>query len=121
MRRGTIVLLACAVVAAGRPPPARAHAFLAHAEPRVGSTVKGSPPILSLFFTEPVEAAFSRIEVADEHGAKIATGALEHPAPDRLTVALPALAPGDYTVHWAVVSVDTHPTDGSFDFSVNAP
>ena len=30
------------------------------------------------------------------------------------------IAPGEYTVHWAVVSVDTHPTEGRFTFSVKA-
>jgi hypothetical protein len=35
-----------------------------------------------------------------------------------LRLALPPLAPGEYTVRWAVVSVDTHPTEGTFTFSV---
>jgi len=31
---------------------------------------------------------------------------------------LPQLKPGRYRVRWHVVSVDTHRTEGSFEFSV---
>ena len=119
MRRlGALALLAALPLL--RPPPARAHAFLDHAEPRVGSTVERSPPALTLEFTEPVEEAFSRVEVLDPGGKRLETAATEHPTPATLRVPLPPLAPGEYTVRWAVVSVDTHPTEGSFTFSVKA-
>lgn len=104
-----------------RPPPARPHAFLDHAEPRVGSSVAASPATVTLTFTEAVEAAFSRVEVLDEKGGPLQVGALEHPSPETLTVSLPRLAPGIYTVHWSVVSVDTHPTEGRFTFTVKTP
>ena len=103
-----------------RPPPAASHAFLDHAEPRVGSTVDASPPTVTLFFTEPVEPAFSHVELEGGDGRKAATEPVRHPAPDRLELSLPALPPGEYTVHWAVVSVDTHPTEGRFTFTVRA-
>ncbi len=94
------------------------HAFLDHADPRVGSTVDTSPPALRLFFTEAVEPAFSRVEVDATSGKKLATGPPEHPEPTMLRLPLPLLPAGEYTVRWAVVSVDTHPTEGSFTFSV---
>ncbi len=100
-----------------RPPPARAHAFLERAEPRVGSTVS-APHVLTLQFTEPIEVAFCRVEVLGPAGKAIATEAPRHPAPATMTVVLPPLPPGDYAVHWSVVSVDTHPTEGRFTFSV---
>jgi hypothetical protein len=31
---------------------------------------------------------------------------------------MPALLPGAYRVHWHVVSVDTHMTEGDFSFTV---
>jgi copper resistance protein C len=99
---------------------APAHAFLDHAEPRVGSTVD-APSGVTLFFTEPIEFAFSRLEVADATGRKVETGPPEQPGPDRLAVTLPTLSPGEYTVRWAVVSVDTHSTEGRFTFSVKEP
>jgi len=103
-----------------RPPSAAAHAFLDHADPRVGSTVDASPSTVTLFFTEPVEPAFSHVEVEEADGRKVATEAVRHPAPDRLELPLPALSPGNYTVRWGVVSVDTHPTEGRFTFTVRA-
>jgi methionine-rich copper-binding protein CopC len=59
--------------------------------------------------------------VLDAHGQAIATGVLEHPKPDELRLPLPPLSAGDYTVHWAVTSVDTHQTEGRFEFTVSAP
>jgi methionine-rich copper-binding protein CopC len=104
-----------------RPAPAHAHAFLDHAEPRVGSTVRSPPSGVTLAFTEPIEAAFSRVEVLDGSGKRIETGPAEHPTPDTLKVSLPTLVPGEYRVRWSVVSVDTHATEGSFTFSVKGP
>src|SRR5262249_26283359 len=96
-----------------RAPPAAGHAFLDHAEPRVGSPV-ASPATLMLQFTEPIEPVFSRVEIVGPDGPPIKVGPLEHPAPAVLRVTLPPLGPGEYTVQWAVVSVDTHPTEGRF-------
>ena len=117
MRTWLLAALALLVCPA---PPAGGHAFLDHAEPRVGSTVE-APPTVTLVFTEPIEAAFSRLDLADAKGGKVEVGPARHPSPDRLEVALPSLPPGEYTVHWAVVSIDTHPTEGRFTFSVKEP
>ena len=102
-------------------PAAHGHAFLEHAEPRVGSTVGSPPSSLTLRFTEGVEAAFSKVEVTDATGKRIETGPLEHPESNVIAVSLPGLAPGSYTVSWSVVSVDTHPTEGHFAFVVKGP
>jgi methionine-rich copper-binding protein CopC len=104
-----------------RAAPAAAHAFLDHADPRVGSTVAAAPPALTLVFTEPVEPTFSRVALTRGDGTAVATGEIVHPAPATLRVALPPLAPGTYTVSWAVVSIDTHPTEGRFTFTVRGP
>jgi copper resistance protein C len=120
MRRILVAaLLGC--LALQRAQRAGAHAFLDHAEPRVGTTVASAPPAVTLFFTEPIEPAFSRVEVQDASGKDVDAGPPRHPAPDRLEVPLPPLAAGEYTVHWSVVSVDTHPTEGRYTFSVKEP
>jgi copper resistance protein C len=117
MTRGIVIAMVLAGLPFLRPPPAHAHAFLEHADPRVGSSV-AAPRVLTLEFTEPIEAAFCRVEVIGPSGTPLETEAPQHPAPTRMTVTLPPLPPGDYTVHWSVVSVDTHPTEGRFTFSV---
>jgi len=119
----TVRLALAAVVAALlllRAPPARGHAFLEHAEPRVGSTVGPPPGALTLTFTEGIEAAFSKVDLTDASGKHIETGPLEHPESNVITVSLPGLVPGSYTVSWSVVSVDTHSTDGHFTFTVKS-
>ncbi|MFI4979865.1 MAG: copper resistance protein CopC [Nevskiales bacterium] len=101
--------------------PAFAHAFLERASPLVGSEVVVSPPELSITFTEGVEPLFSTIELRDANGAAISTGK-PRVAPDnnrRLTIGLPKLPPGTYTVIWHATSVDTHKTEGSYQFTVS--
>lgn len=100
--------------------PAFAHAFLERASPPVGSEVAAAPPELSITFTEAVEPLFSTIEVHGAGGAAVSTGT-PHVVPGnnrRLIVELPKLLPGIYTVIWHVTSVDTHKTEGNYQFTV---
>jgi methionine-rich copper-binding protein CopC len=96
---------------------ASAHAFLDHAEPRVGSTVQTAPRELLLAFTQDLEPAFSAAEVRDANGNRVdrgkakVSGSLMH-------LGLKSLAPGSYKVQWRALSVDTHTTEGTFSFRV---
>ena len=96
---------------------AHAHAFLDHAEPRVGSTVSTAPKELVLSFTQKLEPAFSSVEVSDAKGARVDEG---KPRVSAMTmrVGLKSLPPGTYHVRWHVLSVDTHTTEGNFSFQV---
>jgi methionine-rich copper-binding protein CopC len=99
--------------------PAKAHAFLDSALPRVGSSIQTAPQQVVLTFTQGVEPDFSRIEVDDASGGRVDDGAA-HSEGDktRLAVPLKTLSPGRYTVIWHVTSVDTHKTQGRFNFTV---
>ncbi len=107
-------LLLAAVAGAG------AHAFLDRAEPRVGSTVKTPPAQVRLWFTQPLEPAFSTVRVLDGSGRQVDKRdvTVDPGKPDLLTVSVPALGPGTYKVVWRVLSVDTHVTEGDFTFTV---
>jgi copper resistance protein C len=96
---------------------AEAHAFLDHAEPRVGSTVPTTPRELSLSFTQKLEPAFSSVEVSDGNGARVDLGKPSVSA-SVMRVRLKQLSAGTYRVRWHVLSVDTHTTEGSFTFQV---
>src|SRR5215469_363334 len=96
---------------------AQAHAFLDHAEPRVGSTVSAAPRELSLSYTQNLEPAFSRVEVTDANGKRVDLGKPSISAAV-MRVGLKPLSPGTYRVHWHVLSVDTHTTEGNFTFHV---
>ncbi|HLI13077.1 MAG TPA: copper homeostasis periplasmic binding protein CopC [Alphaproteobacteria bacterium] len=97
-----------------------AHAFLDHATPAAGSTVKRAPSELKLRFTEELEPAFSTVRVVDAGGKQVDKGGGHLDAKDRtlLELPLPPLPPGIYRVVWRVVSVDTHATRGEFKFTV---
>jgi copper resistance protein C len=99
---------------------AGAHAFLDRAEPRVGSTVKAQPSEVKLWFTGALEPAYSRVEVLDGSGKRVDRGdaAVDASSRDLMRVSVPPLAPGRYKVVWRALSVDTHITEGSFEFKV---
>jgi copper resistance protein C len=115
-----VAALAALAMAYLTPASASAHAFLDHASPAVGSTVSAAPPTITLWFSQDLEPAFSGATVTDQANQRVDLGNAEVPAghPDELQVRLRALAPGTYRVSWHVVSVDTHPTEGSFTFTV---
>jgi methionine-rich copper-binding protein CopC len=99
---------------------ARAHAFLDHAQPRVGSVIAKAPTEARLTFTQAVVVPLSRVEISGPPGfggagpPRTATGDAR-----TLVVELNGAAPaGVYVVRWRVVSVDTHVTEGDFSFTV---
>jgi methionine-rich copper-binding protein CopC len=97
-----------------------AHALLHTASPPVGATVQAAPPEVTLDFSEAVEPRFSTIRVEDAAGRAMDSGTVHASAGDakRLSIALKPLPPGTYRVIWRVTSVDTHKTEGAFDFTV---
>ena len=118
MRR---LLQLAALTAAGLvPTTVLSHAFLEGAAPVVGSTIAEPPKEIRLTFTEAIEPRFSGIDLTTGDGREITTGAAAvDPANDKqLVLALPPLGPGRYRVHWHVVSVDTHRTQGEYSFAV---
>jgi methionine-rich copper-binding protein CopC len=96
---------------------AGAHAFLDHAEPRVGNKVATAPRQVTLWFTQKLEPAFSSITVTNSAGQRVDTGKTRVSG-SQMSVSLRAGGTGTYHVTWRVLSVDTHTTDGSFTFQV---
>jgi copper resistance protein C len=109
------ILLALGLVLLGGTA-ASAHAFLDHASPRVGSTVRTAPREVTLWFTQNLEPAFSSARVTDGSGARVDQGASAQGM--QIHVSVKPLPPGTYRVRWKVLSVDTHTTEGSFTFRV---
>jgi methionine-rich copper-binding protein CopC len=101
---------------------AHAHAFLDHASPAVGRTVPSAPPTVTIWFTQELEPAFASIEVQDQSGTRVDVGDATVDPKDAtiLRVSLKPLPSGKYKVFWRVVSVDTHPTEGTFTFTVGS-
>lgn len=101
-------------------PRVLAHAFPDHSQPAVGGTVSPAPTELRIWFTQKLEPAFSKVAVHDASGAQVDKGdaRVDPQDPTLLHVSLKPLPPGLYKVDWHVVSVDTHPTQGDFTFTV---
>lgn len=120
MSRSLTKTLAASLAVALFASSASAHALLKKAVPAVGGTVTGSPKEIRITFSEGVEPRFSSIAVASESGTAPTGKPSVDPADNSVLVApVPqALKPGVYTVTWHVISVDTHKTQGSFNFTV---
>jgi hypothetical protein len=96
-----------------------AHAQLEKATPAVGGTVSSASEI-RLEFSEGVEPKFSKVSVIGPSGA-IPLGAAKTEPGNQAVLIVPIAKPlsaGEYKVHWQAVSVDTHHTQGTFEFTV---
>ena len=96
---------------------ASAHAFLDHAEPRVGNKVAAAPHEVTLWFTQKLEPAFSSITVTDAAGKRVDTGKTRVDG-SQMAVPLRPGGSGTYHVKWRVLSTDSHTTEGNFTFQV---
>lgn len=113
----TRILIAFLSLLLGATIEANAHAFLDHADPRVGSVVATAPRQLTLWFTQNLEPAFSTITVTDSSGQRVEAGKPSISG-NVMRVPLRAVKAGTYRVAWHVLSVDTHKTEGTFIFRV---
>jgi copper transport protein len=125
-RRGfatALALAAATVLALAAGEDAWAHAGLVSSEPKAGAELGAAPDAVRLSFSEQPEASLSEIRVLDADGIARQSG---RPAavggdPLALSVAVPRLGRGVYTVTYRVVSaVDGHATAGTFAFGVRA-
>ena len=95
-----------------------AHAYPAVSIPNNDATVKEPLREVRIQFTEGVEIAFSQITVKGANGEIVSQGKLRQLADDTLAIDLKPLNPGNYTVEWQVLSVDTHVTEGLLRFTI---
>ena len=101
------------------PMVARAHSFPEQETPSAGQKIASPPSEVVIKFDAPIEKLFAKLEVTGADGKNETGGEVQVSDDGRqLSVKVPALKPGDYTVKWAVVGIDTHHTEGSYTFSV---
>lgn len=106
-----IVLLTFAVTA-------DAHAHLLRSIPADNSVVAASPASLVLNFSEAAQLTALSIQKGHdpEHKLKLLPGG----AAAQISVPLPPLTPGAYTVSWRVLSADGHVVSGALRFTLSA-
>jgi methionine-rich copper-binding protein CopC len=102
---------------AGFCGPATAHAFLEKASPAAGDNLHGGPAKIELQFSEALEPTFSSVVVTNAAGADVSSGSVAVHGTE-MDLPLKRLAPGRYRVSWHAVSVDTHRTEGKYNFLV---
>jgi copper transport protein len=120
-----VAIAICAVAALLGAPDALAHAVLLRATPSGSQTLAQAPDRVQLLFSEPVDPAFSNVQVLDAAGARVDLADSQvDPNNDRLlTVSLkPGLGNGIYTVDWRTLSaVDVHPDEGQYHLFIGVP
>ena len=121
MKKSSIWLYVGAVLAIllSRPMATSAHSFPEKEIPSAGQQVASPPSQVVIDFDAPIEKLFAKLEVTGADGTNLAQGSPQVSDDGRqLSVKVSALKPGDYTVKWAVVCIDTHHTQGSYTFTV---
>jgi methionine-rich copper-binding protein CopC len=115
------LVLAVGVVALGLwwPAPVFSHAYLVRSTPAAWAVVTRPPERVQLWFNERLEPAYSRVSVWNRAAQRVDAGDVEVPSaePTRLSVGVPPLPPGTYTVKYRVLSVDGHVVESQFGFT----
>ncbi len=105
-------------------PVAQAHAVLLRSDPAANATLRVSPTRVRLWFDDDLVPATSRAIVDDATGHEVdhRDGQVTRSKPREMTVTLPRLPGGTYTVIWVAQSTDdAHVTEGSFGFGIVGP
>ena len=102
------------------PSSAWPHAQLVKSVPTRRAVLSKAPGHVQLWFNEGLEARFCHISVWNAAGQQVDSGVLRADPgnPKQLSISLPALAPGIYTVKYRVLSVDSHIVEDQFSFTV---
>lgn len=122
-RRGTLGLIAVAVMAASAlaAAPAWAHADLTSTTPDDGAILDAPPSRIDLTFSEPLITAAATVVVTNDQGVVVTR---DRSRVDGTSVSVPwppELPPGDYTIAFRVVSGDGHPIKGTSRFTLRPP
>lgn len=100
---------------------AMCHTRLVSSQPARDQVLTRSPSHLTLTFSTPIEATFSRVALSKmgEEASVSATQALKVRVEGRtMHCDLPALAPARYRVSWRVLARDGHAQRGQFSFEL---
>ena len=120
-KRALLLIAAMILYSAWVISPVSAHAELVRSVPESNAILEQSPEQVELLLSEPLEANGSDIKVYDTNGQAVDHGdsSVDPSNPERMTVSLPPLPDGIYTVSWRALSqIDGHGTAGSFPFAV---
>lgn len=99
-------------------PVALAHSHPTEMSPAANSTVS-APDSIVIHFSEALEPKFSSVSLADAAGHVVSKERTSCSTDGKtMTLKVPTLAPGSYTVNWVAVATDTHRSEGKYKFTV---
>lgn len=115
------VIAACiglALLLAGLPQAAMAHAVLVASDPPIGATIRPGPAAITLRYNSRIDARRSQLTLSGPSGGTPAVLPIA-PGPRQDVLATRAsLVPGGYVLRWQVLAVDGHITRGDVPFTV---
>lgn len=119
-RRVMALFLALTLVA-GWARTVAAHARLERSFPADGAVLEEPPDRVELVFSEPVEAAVSKVTLERVGGEPVELEDLESEGNTLRAAVTGKLEPGEYVLNYRVLSADGHPVEGKVSFQVAAP
>jgi len=119
-RRSAIATLLCTLLIA--IPAAFAHTHPVSMTPVPDSTID-PPDSIIMHFSGDLEPKFSSITLvnASGHLVNVAQSVVSSSDAKLMTLDLPKLPGGIYTVSWVGVSVDSHRSQGDYKFTITGP
>jgi copper resistance protein C len=104
------------------PSTSGAHAYLVKSSPVRRAMLSSAPTRVVLWFNERLEPQFSQLSVSNAEGQQVDGGDVQVGPNDgkRLSVGIPTLPAGTYTVKYRVLSVDGHIVEAEFPFTVRS-
>lgn len=115
-------MLALAVSVLALPSLASAHAAIEKMTPAAGEKLAKGPERIELVFNEAIESKVGSLQVLDRRSNPVGSEeAVTSEDARTLSLQLPSLDEGVYTVSYSVVSADGHPVSGSYVFIVGNP
>jgi len=98
------------------------HAYLVKSSPPRRAVLSGAPARVVLWFNERLEGQFSQASVWNTARQQVDGGDVQVDPDDtkKLSVGIPTLPAGTYTVKYRVLSVDGHIVESEFPFTVRS-
>ena len=123
LRRRVIAVLTAVLCIWGLAvaPQASAHATVVSTDPADGALLATAPARVTATYSEAVSLQLGALRVFAPDGTQVEVGTADHlnGKPDTASVPLKAgLKNGTYVVSWRVISADSHPVRGAWEFSI---
>jgi len=101
-------------------PQVFAHAKAVSADPAPRSVISHSPQSINILLNQLFEPSYSTIVIKGSDGKPVtmAKATVDPDNKKRLTLSLPTLPPGKYTVSYKILSLDGHTITSNYTFKI---